>query len=91
MADPGKDQPHDPPHDPAKAGGRPPLGKAGHGYRNEVNWDTEQGEGRGRQPYTNQPEGAGIPPSALPEAPGGDRGEHSGTNQQQMDEAKGTP
>ncbi len=86
MAAPGKDQPQD----PAQAGGSSPS-RAGHGYRNEVSWDSDQGEGQGRQPYTNQPEGAGIPPSALPEAPCGDRGAHSGVNQEQMEQVRGTP
>jgi hypothetical protein len=86
MAAAGKDQPPD----PAQRSGRPPA-KAGHGYRSEVNWDTEQGEGAGRQPYANQPEGAGVPPAGMPEVPGGDRGAHSGVNQEQMDQVRGTP
>ncbi len=78
------------PGEPEPPGSQPPP-RAGHGYRNEVNWDTEQGEGQGRQPYANQPEGANIPPAGMPEVPGGDRGEHSGTNQEQMEQVRGTP
>lgn len=66
---------------------RPP-GKAEHGSRNEVNWD----EGRGAQPYANQPGGPGaehLPGAA--EAPEGDRGRHSGENLEQLDRVKRKP
>ncbi len=61
--------------------------RAGHGYRNEVSWRG----GQGRQPYTNQDPDAPSPPTALPEAEQGDRGAHSGVNQQQMRDVRGKP
>lgn len=64
---------------------RPP-GKAEHGFCNEVSWD----EGRGRQPYANQGERE-APPGGFEEAEGGDRGAHSGVNQEQFRRVKGTP
>lgn len=65
----------------------PAPARAGHGYRNEVSWRS----GRGRQPYANQAPDAPHPPTALPEAEQGDRGEHSGVHQQQARDARGTP
>lgn len=66
---------------------RPQQPKAEHGYRNEVSWRG----GQGRQPYTNQDPGAPHLPSAMPEAEQGDRGAHSGVNQQQMRDVRGKP
>lgn len=66
---------------PADEAGAP---KAGHGYRNEVTWDS----GRGRQPYTNREEGAEGPPNGGDEFEAGDRGDASGRNLDQLDEAK---
>ena len=61
-------------------------GHAKHGYRNEVSWDG----GKGRQPYTNQgSEEQGT--DAAPEAEGGNRGDASGRNLDQMEEVKGKP
>lgn len=62
---------------------------AAHGYRNEVTWNG----GQGRQPYGNQPEAAAADtaPQAFHEVEGGDRGEHSGTTQEQMRQVRGTP
>ena len=60
---------------------------AEHGYRNEVSWN----RGRGRQPYANQGEREAGPPDFGQEWEGGERGEHSGVNQAQMERARGTP
>jgi hypothetical protein len=63
-----------------------PAGKAGHGYRNEVNWDG----GKGRQPYTNQGQEEQPPPGS-PEYSEGDRGAHSGENLDQLEQVKRKP
>lgn len=61
-------------------------GQARHGGRTEVNWDG----GRGRQPYANQgTEEQGT--AAAPEAEGGDRGDASGRNLQQLEDVKRKP
>ena len=63
------------------------AGDAEHGSRTEVNWKT----GKGRQPYPNQePEVAG-PPNGGDEFPAGDRGDLSGRNLDQLEEAKRKP
>lgn len=74
---------------PARQHPDKPPPRAGHGYRNEVNWDG----GRGRQPYENQPEGAGLPQESPvgPEYANGDRGIHSGTNLEQMEQVRKMP
>jgi hypothetical protein len=60
--------------------------KAEHGSPSEVSWD----HGRGRQPYANQgAEEAG--PATGDEYEAGDRGERSGRNLEQMEQAGGTP
>ncbi|HVE55087.1 MAG TPA: hypothetical protein VNB23_17025 [Ramlibacter sp.] len=69
--------------DPGEAEGD---GKAGHGYRNEVSWDG----GKGAQPYSNQgTEEQG--PATAKEYEGGDRGDASGRNLDQLEQAKGKP
>lgn len=55
-------------------------GRAAHGYRNEVSWDG----GKGRQPYANQGEEEQEPAAARGHE-GGDRGEASGRNLEQME------
>jgi hypothetical protein len=61
--------------------------KAEHGYRNEVNWNG----GQGRQPYANQGEAEAPPPNQGDEVEAGDRGEHSGTHQQQDEQVRKRP
>ena len=62
--------------------------KAEHGARSEVTWDG----GAGLQPYANQgPREAEEPSASDDEVPEGNRGELSGRNQEQFDEAKGKP
>jgi hypothetical protein len=69
--------------DPGEAEGD---GRAKHGYRNEVSWDG----GKGRQPYTNQgSEEQGT--DAAPEAEAGNRGDASGRNLEQLEQAKQKP
>jgi hypothetical protein len=61
-------------------------GRAQHGYRNEVSWDG----GKGRQPYGNR--GAEeLSPGAAPEVEGGDAGDASGRNIDDLDAVKGMP
>lgn len=67
--------------------------RAGHGYRNEVSWDTGQGPGQGRQPYENREDNP-VPPESgglMQDVEGGDRGTHSGVHREQSERAKGTP
>lgn len=65
-----------------------PADKAGHGYSNEVKWGT----GKGRQPYSNQgAEEAPEPSWPVDETAEGDRGAHSGTNLEQMEQVKRKP
>jgi len=60
--------------------------RAEHGPQNEVTWD----DGKGRQPYANQ--GAEEQPSeAAREEEGGDRGDASGRNLDQLEQVRGTP
>jgi hypothetical protein len=61
-------------------------GKAAHGYRNEVSWDG----GKGGQPYANQGE-MEQGPSSAPEVEGGNRGDASGRNLDQMEQVKQMP
>ena len=69
------------------AGKGPEAGKAEHGTPSEVSWDG----GGGRQPYSNQgPEEAG-PANGGDEFSEGDRGEASGRNLEQLEEAKKKP
>ena len=58
--------------------------KAGHGYRNEVNWGT----GEGRQPYANRGSEEAEPPNLGDEVEAGDRGEHSGRALDDLDAVK---
>jgi hypothetical protein len=61
-------------------------GKAAHGYRNEVSWDG----GKSGQPYANQgKEEQG--PSSAPEVEGGNRGDASGRNLDQLEQVKQKP
>jgi len=62
----------------------PAAPKAEHGDRSEVNWDG----GRGRQPYPNQETPADAGPAATHEFEGGDRGDVSGRNQEQMEQVR---
>ena len=64
-----------------------PSGKAEHGYRNEVSWSG----GQGRQPYANQGSEEAEPASFGEEFEAGDRGEHSGTHQQQDEQVRKMP
>jgi len=64
-----------------------PEPKAGHGYRNEVNWRS----GEGRQPYANQGSSEAEPPNLGDEVEGGNRGEHSGKALDELGQAKGKP
>ena len=63
------------------------AGQARHGTRNEVNWEG----GSSRQPYTNQGEVEGGEPNGGDEFAGGDRGDLSGRNLDQLDKAKQKP
>jgi hypothetical protein len=63
------------------------AGKARHGPRTEVNWEG----GSSRQPYTNQGEVEGGEPNGGDEFAGGDRGELSGRNLDQLEKAKQKP
>ena len=65
---------------------RPPS-RAGHGYSNEVRWNS----GQGRQPYANQGPQEADEPNCGDKYDSGDRGEHSGTTLEQMRQASGTP
>lgn len=74
--------------DTHKAPGESPGdGTARHGGRTEVNWE----DGRGRQPYDNQDADAAGPPNGADEFAGGDRGELSGRNIEQLEQAKKKP
>ena len=61
--------------------------KARHGARSEVNWEG----GSGRQPYSNQSSDEATPPSGGAEFPEGDRGDLSGRNLDQLEQAKRKP
>jgi hypothetical protein len=71
------------PRDPGEAEGD---GRAQHGYRNEVSWDG----GKGAQPYTNQGSEEQGPATAR-EYEGGDRGDISGRNLDQLEAVKRKP
>ena len=62
-------------------------GGAEHGYRNEVSWDG----GKGYQPYTNQEDVANGGNDAMPQVEGGDRGDVSGRNLEQLEAVKQKP
>jgi hypothetical protein len=68
------------------AGKGPQSGRAQHGAPSEVTWNS----GAGRQPYANQDEGADKAPGTH-EYSGGDRGELSGRNLEQLEEVKKRP
>jgi hypothetical protein len=60
--------------------------RAEHGPQSEVTWD----DGKGRQPYANQ--GAEEESSgSLPDIEGGDRGNASGRNLDQLEQVKERP
>lgn len=61
-------------------------GTALHGARTEVNWDG----GRGAQPYANQGSEEQEPATAG-EVEGGDRGDASGRNLDQLEQVKRKP
>lgn len=66
----------------------PEPGQAGHGAPSEVSWDG----GAGRQPYANRgPLEADEPNAADDEVSQGDRGELSGRNQEQLEQARRKP
>ena len=69
--------------DPGEARGD---GQARHGYRSEVSWDG----GEGAQPYANQGTEEQGPASAK-EYGGGDRGDASGRNLEQLEQARREP
>ena len=62
------------------------AGSARHGPRSEVTWEG----GSGRQPYGNQGQEEAAAPNAG-EAAEGDRGERSGRNLDQLEQAKRKP
>jgi len=66
--------------------GKPDDAKAAHGPRNEVNWEG----GSGRQPYANQGEEEAAEPGSEDVAEG-NRGELSGRNLEQLEEARRKP
>jgi hypothetical protein len=69
-------------------GNRAPSGVARHGPRNEVTWEG----GSGRQPYANQgPQEAAEPSPLDDEVPEGNRGERSGRNLEQLEQARRKP
>jgi hypothetical protein len=61
-------------------------GTAQHGARSEVNWEG----GSGRQPYSNRGRVEKGPATAREEE-GGDRGDKSGRNLEQLEQAKRQP
>lgn len=61
-------------------------GQASHGRRTEVTWDG----GQGRQPYANQGSEE-LAPGASQEFEGGDRGDVSGHNLEQLEEVLELP
>lgn len=78
------------------AGGRSPAAgdetmgkadKARHGPRSEVTWEG----GSGRQPYGNQEEHESAIPDGASETAEGNRGERSGRNLEQLEEARRKP
>jgi hypothetical protein len=63
-------------------------GKAQHGPRSEVNWEG----GSGRQPYANQGEEEAAEPNADDDhVPEGNRGDRSGRNLDQLEQARRKP
>lgn len=65
----------------------PEAGKAEHGAPSEVTWNS----GAGRQPYANQGMTEGGSAKGGHEFAEGDRGELSGRNQEQLEQAKMKP
>ena len=70
--------------EPVSPGKGEEAGKARHGPRSEVNWEG----GSGRQPYANQED---AEPAGSEEPAEGNRGELSGRNLEQLEEAKRKP
>lgn len=66
---------------------RPAAGKAEHGPSSEVTWD----HGTGREPYANQGTQEGGEPQGGDEFSEGDRGELSGRNLEQLEQARKKP
>ena len=62
-------------------------GKAQHGPRNEVSWEG----GSGRQPYGNQGKEEAAEPQMGDHVAEGNRGELSGRNLEQLEEARRKP
>ncbi len=74
--------------DAGKAPGKSPEeGKALHGVPSEVTWNG----GAGRQPYANQGEQEGGEPRGGDEFAEGNRGELSGRNLEQLEQARKKP
>jgi hypothetical protein len=65
----------------------PQAVKAEHGARSEVNWE----DGKGSEPYANQGAEEAPAPNGGDEFSEGDRGEASGRNLEQLEEAKRKP
>lgn len=63
------------------------AGQARHGTRTEVNWEG----GSSRQPYSNQGREEAGEPNGGDEFAGGNRGELSGRNLEQLERAKRKP
>jgi hypothetical protein len=68
-------------------GSPPGAGRADHGTPSEVTWKG----GTGRQPYSNQGPDEAAQPNGGDEFSEGDRGELSGRNLEQLEEAKRKP
>ncbi|MCG2591856.1 hypothetical protein LZ009_03600 [Ramlibacter sp. XY19] len=60
--------------------------RAEHGPQSEVTWD----DGKGRQPYANQGKEE-TTSGSLPDVEGGDRGNASGRNLDQLEQVEGRP
>ena len=73
--------------DSGSAGKGEEAGKARHGPRNEVTWEG----GSGRQPYGNQGDEEAAEPDGGTDVAEGNRGEHSGRNLEQLEEARRKP
>ena len=65
----------------------PHTGKASHGARSEVSWNS----GAGRQPYANQGAEEAAEPEVGDHVSEGNRGELSGRNQEQLEQVRKIP
>ena len=73
--------------DSINPGKGPEAGQARHGPRTEVNWEG----GSGRQPYGNQGHEEAAEPNGGDDVAEGNRGERSGRNLDQLEEARRVP